>query len=143
MRYVLASILGFLMTAYAVADTIDLKEGQSWSFEDAPHPDTRLVIGKIEPLWDGQETAVSVSVVNLNSERGLLIGGMISHLPFSAQALRAHLLELDETPVAMHEGFDDGYQTWKMAVKQQGAGVFTIAPADAIDFVFDTVWEGQ
>ena len=143
MRYVLICILSCLFSSIGFAQVDDLREGQSWSFENAPHPDTRLVIGKIEPFRGGEGVAVGVSVVRLHSEPGLMLGGSIGHMPFSLKSLRPHLLELDKEPLPLDEVFISGYQAWKVAVQQEGAGVFTIPPAEAIEFVFTTVGEGQ
>ncbi|MEM9570796.1 MAG: hypothetical protein AAF996_04980 [Pseudomonadota bacterium] len=143
MRLAWVCLISCFLAMFACAETIDLKVGQTWTFKNAPHPDTRIVIGKIEQLWDGRETAVSVSVVNLNTDRGLMVGGTISHLPFAAKSIRPYLLALDNPPLETDSEFEDGYQTWKYAIENEGAGVFTISPAEAIDLTMNMVWEGQ
>lgn len=143
MRWFIAGLLSCLFTFEAVSEPISVEEGQTWTFKDAPHPDVRIVIGKIEQIWDGKDIAVSVSIVNLRTERGNLIGQTISHLPFSREALQPHLVELNEVSLPLDSEFEGGYATWKAALERGEAGVFTISPAEAIIVVLDTVWEAE
>lgn len=143
MRVFICGILSVMMSMVALADQVSLEEGQTWTFKNPPHPETRLVIGKIEPIWEGKESAVSVSIVRLNSERGLAIGATVSHLPFSEQALVPHLIEIDGTSLPLDTNFKGGYDHWKSALERGEAGVFTVSPAEAIEFTMSVVWEGQ
>ncbi len=142
MRFIIAAVLTFLGAWSVHADQILIEEGQTWTFKNAPHEDTRLVIGKIETLWTEDDPVVSVAIINLRSPRGLLIGETIHHLPFARSALVPHLIAPDEIASPLPFDFSGGYTTWKDAVETQGAGVFTISPAEAIEFVFTTVLEG-
>ena len=127
----------------ASAEQIEIREDQSWSFANAPHSDARIVIGTIEYLWDEKDPVIGVGIVNLHSSRGKKIGETIHHMPFAKSALVPYLVALDAQPLPLPSAYKDGYATWKVAVDNEEAGVFTVAPSHAIDFVINTVLEGN
>lgn len=144
---VLLLTFGFLFgLSLAHADPVDLEKGQVWTFKDAPTDNARIIIGDIEDLWEGKETAVSISVIGLDQKRlpnGQMGGDQIFHLPFARSELEPHLIELADKHIDPPDGYVEGYSMWKAAVEAEEAGVFTISPAEVIDFVTEITLGAQ
>jgi len=132
----------FLNLAYAGDHSTNLKAGQVWSFKDGL-PGEVLRIGVIEQLHD--ETVVSVSLSNVVVPENMRAraGGktqiQIGHLPFSEVAVLNSLEDLIEEVSPAPDTFEQGYQTWKKAVVENGAGYFTISVAEARNAVLTTM----
>lgn len=142
MRVLLVSIAILLGVSYAYAQPEALQKGQIWTFQDAPSDNARIIIGDVEELWGGGETAVSISIVGL--DRFQLPSGHISpdqifHLPFAYDELVSFLLEPTNEQITAPDGYLEGYEMWKTAVKNEKAGVFTIPPAEVITFVLNSI----
>ena len=139
MRGLIASI-GFLLSFSPVsAEPVDLEKGQIWTFKNAPTQEARIIIGDIEPLWDGREVAVSISIIGLEGVRlsnGKMVGDEIAHLPMAYDGLEADLVELTDQALKMPKNYAEGYSMWRTAVEAGEAGVFNVSPAAAIDIVY-------
>jgi len=102
--------------------------GQRWSYRTREQdPSSTLVIGKVQNDFHGQ-TVLHISVegvVRPDSPLPIEIG----HMPFSAEAIEASVLELLESDIQLPDGLFEGITVWE---EQQG-GVFTITVAEAVD----------
>ena len=126
MRFVLPLIAALAFPAAALAD--GLKVGDTLACRSAD-PSKRLfaVVGRLEPF--GKGTAASVTLYNLAPGSRL---PEVSHLPFDLAALNASCTPSAEVALPQSAEFEGGYATWRKAVEDQKAGVFTV-PVDQIE----------
>ena len=151
MAFILAGLM-FLTAAYrvtasvALADegksNVKLEVGQVWSF-DGGKPGEELIIGRIETLHG--ETVVSISLSNIVVPDAVVsaFGGQsviqVSHMPFVEEALLNSIETLIRSNAPVPEGFEEGYQTWKQAMENEGAGFFTVPVSEGRNFILSTV----
>ena len=115
-----------------VADT-RYAVGQTWTFADAPQPETRTVIGALDEL-DGLGIVVSVSVINfpvVHPKTGETQMHDIQHAPMLPEALDSCLLEQQEKAY-LAPLFEKLRQQWLEAVRTDGAGAFSVSVAELI-----------
>ena len=109
-----------------------LAPGQVWTIDDAPTPQTRLTIGRLEPF--GLDTAVHVAVTDIGEIRstsGKMVSGQMGHLPFSYNALASSLDTLIQENAPIPPSIAAGYTEWQN-VK---AGIFTQGAAETVNFI--------
>lgn len=142
MKRLIVGLLSVLGLGTAHADPVKLETGQVWTFAEAPSPEARLIIGDVEPFGPDGDVAVSISLTGLpmmETSGGHRVGGTMYHLPFSEETLRPALLELVSENEPMLDGYSEGYATWKEAVENGGAGIFTIPPSAVLTDVIGVV----
>lgn len=111
-----------------------LKVGQVWTYNTRPGEEaSRIVICRVEPDPQiGQIVHIHVKGVRLNSKQAPeRLSEQIGHMPYSEEALRKSLKELESTDTALPD-FEDGYQQWRSAFDKRKAGVWTAPVSEAI-----------
>ncbi len=120
----------------AAAPTL-IAVGQVWTVRDAPGPDVRVVIGKIEEF--GVVRAVHVAVLNvpefelLRSDQTATID--LLHVPFEASALRRSLDAQVGDFTAPPDGFAESYAEWRLAAEDGEAGVLPLTVTEAVNLI--------
>jgi hypothetical protein len=115
--------------------------GQVWTYNTRPGEEkSRIVVCRVEsdPKL-GQIVHVQVNGLRLKSKQAP--GGSsdrIGHLPYSAEALRKSLKQLESTGAAL-PAFEDGYKEWRGSFENGKAGVWTTPVSEAIAAVESTV----
>lgn len=119
-----------LLPGVAFAQPPAFAPGQVWSIRDLPTGYTNglTVIGRVEPF--GADVAVHASV-QVDPPPGaandpLRAMSILAHLPFAADAFARSVDRLIARNTPPHPNFDEGYETWRRAVEQGNAGIFTI-----------------
>lgn len=129
----IASVLAFGPAAAQSPDVM-FEVGQSWTFEDAPQEESRLVIGAIQDDGDQQIIHVQIAPIPFRANAdGFVIGGLVGHMPFAPEAVRKSVIALVDTDVAVSPEFKTGMKQWRDAE----GGVFTISVGQAVDFVYE------
>lgn len=106
-------------------------QGQVWTIRDAPAPETRIVVGRV----DGAASVVHVSVTDVPVPEHLAPGApriTIAHAPFGQAALAASVLGLERAGAAPVEGFAEAYAEW--AAEEEGC--YSIGVRESIDQIF-------
>jgi len=137
-RRLISFSVSVMVAACATAAPLpEIAEGQVWTIKDAPGPETRVLVYKIEP-YAPEDLAVHVSMTGVGRgvlSTGATFVGEISHLPFEHDALAASLDRLVETGRLPNPELQAGYEQWKLA----NGGLFTISAAETIRVVFETL----
>jgi hypothetical protein len=118
--------------------------GQVWTFRDAPLPQSRVVIGRLDHgARDGWIVSVSITNVYVpDTANGGRYLTDISHAPMTVQALDASVIAQDGEGASVHD-FEDGYGEWRAAFDKGEAGVFTIGAADIVSVITEAVAKGK
>jgi hypothetical protein len=120
------------------------EEGQVWTFRDAPLPDSRVIVGKVDNTErDGWVVSVCVGNVYMpDAATGERYLTHVSHTPMTAQALDASVIAQAgiSTPL---EGFDEAYRGWRDEYAKGEAGVFIISVAEIIGYFADAILKGH
>lgn len=129
----LSAVIFLALPVFAETTDIELEVGQVWTYRNAELSESRLTIRKLEQNAQGEVVHVSIAPIAFRpTKAGQVIGGMVGHLPFTREAVLAALIEQvgrDDEPSPL---FEDGYAQWR----DDGGGVFTISPAEAVEFVY-------
>ena len=144
-----ALIAAVLLTALAVGcgegevsaplptTSVEFTEGQVWRYRTrAGEEDSRLVIGKVDTAPGiGVTVHVKLTRLRLRSPAAPdVVQTELAHAPIAETYMAASVTALtDET--ADLEGFREGYEIWLRLFVQGEAGVFTITPAEVVDYV--------
>jgi hypothetical protein len=112
-------------TILAVTDDSRYKPGQVWSLRLPEAPQARLTILRVESLL-GEGTIVHVAV----SEVPLPVG----HMPFTEAAIERSVLDLVGT-VSVGPAALEGYDEWRRAFDNEGAGVFSVTVPEALKVI--------
>ena len=108
--------------------------GQVWAYRTRESETaSRLTVCRVEPdAAVGQIVHLyltKLSIANPAAPEG--VTRIISHMPYSGEALRPCLTALERL-ADMLPPYQAGYQQWKASFDQGEAGVWTIAVADAV-----------
>lgn len=108
--------------------------GQVWTYNTRPEEEaSRIIICRVEADSKlGQIVHIHVNGVRLKNKHAP--GGssdQIGHMPYSGEALRKSLRNLESTGAAL-PAFEDGYQEWRGAFVKGKAGVWTAPVSEAI-----------
>jgi len=118
---------------------MNLEVGQIWSYETRNHErNSTVTIFKIEKN-EGRREIIHVWVEGLlmnNPECPAKPLNVISHMPFSRDAIESCLIELVET-VDIHD-YNEGYETWRKGYLKGNAGIFTVSVKEAVVLIEDT-----
>lgn len=115
----------------------EFRAGQVWSYETRSGEEpSRLVVCKVEPNEDlGPIIHIHVEGVAIKSPGSPDgVSRVIGHMPFAEESLRESVVTVEETRTQL-PGYEEGYNTWKAAFDEGGAGIFTISVADAVDLM--------
>ena len=135
-----------VMINVALADEnvsgMELVEGQVWSFEGGK-PGEELIIGHLETIYGEKVVSISLLGVVVPDDIVDAFGGQsviqISHMPFSEEALRSSLKTLISSNASLPGEFEEGYNIWKQAMENEGAGFFTVSVSEGRNFILSTV----
>lgn len=109
-------------TALEPAGESRYKPGQVWSLRVPGSPQARLKILRVESL-PGAGTFVHVAVDN--------VPVTVGHMPFTEAAIDQSVIDLVGTDPVRPESLE-GYDDWRKAFDNEGAGVFSVTVADAL-----------
>lgn len=120
---------------------IPFEPGQRWSYRSRPHePLSTVVVLRVDDLpGHGEVVSVAIEDVEIphpSDPDGAIL--CIGHLPFASAALRGSVIRLLERDADTGES-EDGYRTWREAMDEGKAGIFTVSVADAVQFCDDAV----
>ena len=118
--------------------------GQVWSYKDAPRPDSRAIVGKVENIA-GTGWVVSVCVTNVylpNWQTREPELNAISHAPMTAEAMDSSVVAQTGTGEPI-DGFAESYSEWRALFGKNEAGVFIITVADVVKFIGEAIAKGQ
>jgi hypothetical protein len=101
------------------------KPGQVWSLQIPDAPQARLLILRVESLL-GVGTIVHVAVGD--------VPVTVGHMPFTEDAIDRSVLELVRTE-SLGANALEGYDEWRRAFDNEGAGVFSVTVAEALKHV--------
>lgn len=137
-RFASALALALAIVAPSSSLAAEIKVGDTLACR-SKDPAKRLfaVIGRLEPF--GKGTAASITLYNLTPGARL---PEVSHLPFDLATLSASCTPSSDVTLPTSATFDDGYATWRKAVEDQKAGVFTV-PVDQIEDILLGTLQGQ
>jgi hypothetical protein len=133
----LAAALALALSAAGQDGPESIAVGQVWSVRDAPGPDTRVVIGKIEDF--GVVRAVHAAVLEipeyelLRSDTTATID--LIHVPFEAAAFRRSLDAQIGDFEAPPDGFAESYAEWRAAAEAGEAGVLPLTVSEAVTLI--------
>lgn len=114
----------------------ELAVGQIWAIKNAPGPNTRIVIGRIEG------NIVHISVFDVPTPPGypLKTGAIpIGHMPFARAAIDMSIDKLLGSNGQTESSFEDGYEEWRSAK----GGYFTVSVSEAIAATLEAVTKGR
>ncbi|MDK2012586.1 MULTISPECIES: hypothetical protein [unclassified Deinococcus] len=119
---------------------IDFQAGQRWTYRTRPGEDTSTVL-ILRRDDEPSGTVLHVALDGLRLGNPHLPGGVqmeLGHMPVTADALRASVLELIQVnaPLPADEG---GYRQWREAADRGEAGVFTLTLAEILDVIGQAV----
>lgn len=108
--------------------------GQVWTYETRPNEvESRIIVCRVKSDAKlGEIVHVQVNGLHFNNNR--VPGGYsdtIGHMPYSGDASRSCLLELEGSGAEL-PAFEEGYQQWKSAYDSGNAGVWTAPVSEAI-----------
>jgi hypothetical protein len=106
----------------AATDESRYKPGQVWSLRIPEAPQALLTILRVESIR-GAGTIVHVAV----SEVPLAVG----HMPFTEAAIDRSVLDLVRTDALGADSLE-GYDEWRRAFDNEGAGVFSVTVPEAL-----------
>jgi hypothetical protein len=108
--------------------------GQRWRYRTRVGEDnSTLVIGLIEDRADlGRVVHITVEGLEIRRPGGAVVD-RVGHVPISEPAVARSVLALEATGVAT-PSLMEGYTVWRDALGQ-GAGVFDISVADAVETI--------
>ncbi|TPJ23404.1 hypothetical protein [Mesorhizobium sp. B2-7-2] len=109
----------------AMAQTNPFKPGQIWTYRGAVPASSRVIVGAVDSFDGNQQAIVSISVTDAPIPTGEKQLQTVSHMPISAEALRASVVEL-EGVAPIPSGFENGYRQWRQAYDSGKGGYFTI-----------------
>jgi hypothetical protein len=109
-------------TALAPASESRYKPGQVWSLRIPGSPQARLKILRVESI-PGAATFVHVAVDN--------VPVTVGHMPFYEAAIDQSVIDLVGTDPVRPESLE-GYDVWRKAFDNEGAGVFSVTVAEAL-----------
>ncbi|NGN42442.1 hypothetical protein G6N74_15340 [Mesorhizobium sp. CGMCC 1.15528] len=115
----------------------DFMSGQVWSYQDASPATSRVIIGKVDKMANGQNI-VSISVTDAPIPTTETPLQTIGHMPFDKEALQTSLLK-QEGNVTVPAEFAGGYETWRAAYDAGKAGAFTIPVVKAVQYIKQVV----
>jgi hypothetical protein len=112
-------------TALEPAGESRYKPGQVWSVRIPGSPQARLKILRVES-FPGAGTFVHVAVDN--------VPVTVGHMPFTEAAIDQSVIELVGTDPVRPESLE-GYDDWRKAFDNEGAGVFSVTVAEALQIL--------
>ena len=125
---VIASLLSLVgARAEGLAEVTELAVGQKWSYAGGAET-SHFVIGRIETV--GGEEVVSISLFRPDADAVVRDDGQtfpmteFGHLPFSSDVIRRDAKRLLEEDAELSDMFESGYEQWRDAVREGGAGWF-------------------
>jgi hypothetical protein len=127
--------------AQGVVVMTELEAGQVWSYRTREgEAGSRVTICRVEESEAlGEIVHVQVTDVAMASPSAPDgIARIVHHLPFSGEALRASLVEL-EGSARVPASYEEGYGIWREAFDAGEAGVFSISVAEAIGVMEETL----
>jgi hypothetical protein len=135
MRYI--SILAAVLVMTTNAQARDFRAGQLWSYHARPGDDASLIlINLVESVPKlGAVYHISVLRVHLPSwEDNSRTEIDLPHFPVLREALEQSVIAHvgDRTP---HDGYRDGYNTWRAAFDDGRAGAFSVPIAEVVSIV--------
>jgi hypothetical protein len=131
----LSAVLVIGLQSMAVAN--DFTPGQVWSYQDANPATSRVIIGKVDKLGNGQNI-VSISVTDAPIPTTEAPLQTIGHMPFDEEVLQTSLIK-QEGNGTIPAQFADGYETWRAAYDAGKAGAFTIPVVKAVQYIKQVV----
>ena len=121
-------------TSTATGDAMQFAPGQVWTYNTRPGEEaSRVVICSVETDPKLGEI-VHIHVNGLRFKNKHAPGGssdQIGHMPYSGEALRKSLTNLESSDNKL-PAFEDGYQEWRGAFDKGKAGVWTVPVSEAI-----------
>jgi hypothetical protein len=120
------------------------RPGQVWTYKDAPRPDSRAIVGKVENIA-GAGWVVSVCLTNVylpNWQTHEPELNAISHAPMTAEAMDNSVIAQSGTGEPI-EAFAEGYGEWRSFFDKHEAGVFSITVAEVVKFIGEAVVKGR
>lgn len=141
----MVKVLGLMLPLALVAMPVQAEEevatGQVWTFRDAPSEDFRILIGDVEFIPDlGDAVSVLVFQANPSFQGVPEYGIIVYHMPFERKSLVNNLDELQYDDVPVPDGYRVGYSEWYYAFQNDGAGIFTLSPTEALYAIFTGVY---
>lgn len=125
----------------ASKEETEFAPGQVWRYETRPGEEaSRIVVCRVEP-GTRLGTIVHVRVEGVairNPAAAAGVARFIGHMPFAARSLRDSVVALETVRTSL-PAYEEGYETWKAAFDEDGAGIFTVSVAEGIDFVEQTL----
>lgn len=129
-----------LNTLKEVSELEDFRVGQVWIYKTRNEEESsRVTILRLEQNHN-IGGIVHVSLMGLKIKNSAAADGLAkeaSHLPFSLEAIKNSVIELEST-VEVDMEYMQGYGIWRSAFEQGKAGVFTTSLIDGIEFLEDT-----
>ena len=130
----LLSILGF-------AKPVVFSEGQLWSYKTRPGEEkSTVLINKIE-VHEKLGNIFHISVYKVKVKNRHITGGIttdLPHFPVSEETLKKSLIKFIGKSEINPE-YHEGYKTWKTALDNGNAGIFTISVAEIIGVVEESI----
>ncbi|MET0544903.1 MAG: hypothetical protein ABWZ40_01205 [Caulobacterales bacterium] len=122
-----------------------VQPGQIWSIKQAPNPEARAIIGRVEPFKGRMVLHLSVrdlappgGVDAFEAEAELMIG----HIPIALESAVESLSSLISPAGEITPEFEQGYAEWKAAADKGQAGIFIETIPDAIWDIFAVMRTG-
>jgi hypothetical protein len=118
-------------------------EGQVWTFNAAPLPESRVIIGKVENI-QGSGWVVSVCFTNvyIEDQAGNYRLSNIAHAPMSSEALESSVIEQTGTSEPV-DGFDEARREWRELLATGEAGIFAVGAGEVVRLISDAIAKGQ
>lgn len=130
----LLSILGF-------AKPVVYSEGQIWSYKTRTGEEkSTVLINKIEE-HEKLGNIFHISVYKVKVKNPHIAGGIttdLPHFPVSEETLKKSLIKFIGKSKINPE-YHEGYKTWKAALDNGKAGIFTISVAEIIGIVEESI----
>ncbi len=136
-----------LFSAANVVSAADPEVGQTYVCpSEASLPPVFVVVGKLENLSDhgiaGEEGAQRLAHLQLRGDG--VDFPVAGHAPFALETLTHCQSVSDHGLILDPERLNDGYSVWLKAFQDEGAGFFTISPAEAYWMMLGVIeGEGQ
>ncbi|MEX2026699.1 MAG: hypothetical protein WEH44_05350 [Pirellulaceae bacterium] len=115
--------------------------GQIWTYDTRPGEESsRITICLVEsdPKL-GEIVHIHLSGLRLRNRHAASgQSDQIGHMPYSGEALRAHIKSLESVSADV-PAFRDGYREWRLAFEKGDAGVWTASLQEAISVMESTL----
>ncbi|WP_417482801.1 hypothetical protein [Maricaulis sp.] len=132
----LMALMALAANSPARAGDPGLEVGQVWTVRNAPNPELRALIARIEPFGKSDIVVhISLTGVLMQNPDGESVLTTASHLPFEQSVLVASLDTLVETGQPLDAHFATGYQIW---LDDEG-GIFTVPVAEVVSLLLNPV----